>query len=294
MKRLFTLVLTLFVLQSFAQTNFTNGGAASGALQPSSAVIAKQSSQLPDTTRKASFRKNVVKVNLTSLVLFNNYSLSYERSLTRKITLVAGYSAMPETKLASMFLVERHTPFVESTAERFVGEEVDITNYLNLATLGSNSLTGEVRFYGGTKPGARGFYLSLYGRYMNLKAAYPYEYETADSRVYTLPFNGTLRGFGGGAMLGYQLMIAKRVTVDMYILGGHYGKLKADIPAMTDLSTMTENEKRELREDIQSVNESTNGKIDAEATVTDQGVNLKGSLPIAGIRSFGFNLGLAF
>lgn len=294
MKRLFTLVFALSVLHSFAQTSPAAGGATSDTPQSLSAVSAQQRAQLPDTTREEIFRKNIVKINLTSLALFNNYSLSYERSLTRKITFVAGYSFMPETSLSSIYLVEKHTPLLERAAESYVGENVDITDYLNLATVSSNSMTGEVRFYSGTKPGARGFYLSLYGRYMNLKAAYPYEYETTEGRTYTLPFDGTLKGFGGGAMLGYQLMIAKRVTLDMYLLGGHYGRMKVDMPAMTDLSTMTPNERSGLQEDVESVNASTSGKVDVAATVTDQGVILKGNAPFIGIRSLGFNLGIAF
>ena len=294
MKILFTLILTLFVLQSFAQTSSATGDAASGTLQSLPAITEKQNTPLPDTISKEVFRKNVVKINLTSLALFNNYSFSYERSITRKITFVAGYSFVPEASLASKYLVEKHTPSIEQAVESYIGEEVDIMNYLNLANVGSSSVTGEIRFYGGAKPGARGFYLSLYGRYMNFKAKYPYEYKTTENRTYTLPFDGTIKGYGGGAMLGYQLMIANRLTMDLFILGGHYGKMKIDMPAIADLSTMTPGEKSGLQEDVESVNGSTNGKIDVKASVSDQGVILEGSAPFVGIRSLVFSLGLAF
>lgn len=290
MKALFTLILLATVIGASAQAVSRPGGATA---DPQQTPATPQRLALPDTVGQKVFRKNIIKVNLSSLVLFNNYSFSYERSLTRKITFVAGCSFMPENSVASIYLVEKFTPSVESAAETFVGEEVDVSSYLNLANVGNNTYTGEIRFYAGRKPGPRGFYLSLYGRYMNMEAAYSHDYDT-NSKTYILPLDGTLKGFGGGVMIGSQWLIAKRVAFDWYILGGHYGKLKADLRATADLSTMTETEKRGLEADIEAANDKLNGKVDVEATVTDQGLSVKGSSPFAGIRGLGFSLGIAF
>ncbi|MCC9138197.1 DUF3575 domain-containing protein [Pontibacter silvestris] len=285
MKKLFTLVFFLSVLHSFAQTSYFPDEVTSDTLQSLPASAEFQETALPDTIQKDVFRKNIVKINLSSLAL-ENYSLSYERSLTRKITFVAGYSFMPKTEVASVFLVEKVT-------DKFMDEDDETIEYMNLATVASNSLTGEVRFYTGKHPGARGFYLSLYGRYMNAKAAYLYDYEAYD-QTYTLPFDGTIKGFGGGLMIGAQWLIAKRVTFDWYILGAHYGKTQVSMPVLADLSLMTSEDKDALKEEIESINDHLNGKASLEATVSDRGVNLKGDAPFAGIRGLGFTLGVAF
>ncbi|MBC3540058.1 DUF3575 domain-containing protein [Rufibacter sp. H-1] len=231
------------------------------------------------------FRKNIIKINLTSLAL-DNYSFSYERSLTRKITLVAGYSFIPKTNTSSIFLVEK-------AMDRLLEEDDDLSDYLNRSTIANKSYTGEIRFYTGKKPGARGFYLSLYGRYMNLDATYTHEYET-DSRTYMIPIDGKIKGLGGGLMIGSQWLIGKRVAFDWYILGGHYGKMKLDLDGTTDLSDMTPQERRELADDIESINDDLPGDSKVDATVTDQGVTVKGNAPFIGIRGLGFSLGIAF
>ena len=270
MKTLFTLVLLAITLDAFAQAADT----------PQAASVA-----LPDTARQEVFRKNIVKMNLSALA-FNNYSLSYERSLTRKISFVAGYRFMPETGVSSI-------PLAERAIDRFLEEDDDVVDAMDRGTLANNTYTGEIRFYTGRKPGASGFYLSLYGRYMNLKPTYSHDYDTG-TRTYVLPFDGTLNGFGGGVMIGSQWLIAKRVAFDWYILGGHYGKLKGKLSATADLSTMAETERRGLEEDIEIANDELNGKVSVAATVTDKGVDVEGTAPFAGIRGLGFSLGIAF
>ncbi|WP_210487872.1 DUF3575 domain-containing protein [Rufibacter aurantiacus] len=231
------------------------------------------------------FRKNIVKINLSSLVL-NSYNLSYERSLTRKITFVGGYSFIPKTKVASIFAVEK-------ALDKFIDEEDDMRDYLTNSTVADKTYTGEIRFYSGKKPGARGLYLSLYGRYMNLDATYTHEYE-ANSNTYIIPIDGNVQGFGGGLMIGSQWLIAKRIAFDWYILGGHFGKMKLDLDGTADLSAMTPQERRELAEDIESINDDLPGGAKIDATVTEKGVTVKGNAPFAGIRGLGFSLGIAF
>ncbi len=228
------------------------------------------------------FRKNILKINLSSLA-FHNYSLSYERSLTRKITFVAGYRFMPETNLGSLRLTEKVSNALD---------EPDITDDLSKITTSNNTYTGEFRFYGGRHPGARGLYLSLYGRYTNIDFDYAYDYTTS-GKTYLLPFKGTATGYAGGVMLGAQWLIAKRITFDWYIIGGHAGKLKVDAPATADLSSMTAAEKSALQDELESWIE-IGDKNYIEATVTDQGAKAKVDDMLLGIRGLGFCLGIAF
>lgn len=285
MRKLLALgIIILAALNSFAQTSSMTRGAA---LDTVTALPAENPLQVPalQDNAKEIFRKNIIKVNLSSFALYNN-SLSYERSLTRKITFVSGYRYMPQIRTTTAYLVEK-------AIEKYWQEDEDLVNDLNSLIVGNHTFTGEIRFYTGKKPGARGFYLSLYGRYMNLKAAYPYEYET-DRIIYTIPFDGKIKGFAGGLMIGSQWLIAKRVTFDWYIIGGHYGKLNVEIPGMTDLNTMTVDGKIRMKEDIESKFDVLGNQSNVNATVRDQEVKLEGNVPFAGIRGLGFSIGVAF
>jgi len=231
------------------------------------------------------FRKNNVKINLSSLVL-DNYSFFYERSLSRKISFVAGYRFMPASTVGEL-------PGVQKLSERYLEDEEDIRDDLNNLSTSNNTFTGEFRFYGGKKPGARGLYLSLYGRYTDMQIDYSYDYET-NNNAYLIPLKSDLKGFGGGLMIGSQWLIAKRVVLDWYILGGHYGKLTGNADAAVDLSSMTAAEKAELQQDLESLLEVQDISYISEVSVTDEGVKAKVDGPFLGIRGAGINLGIAF
>ena len=276
----FFLNLAFSVLNTFAQTDSKPDSTTWDTMN-----VVLQHSNLEDTIKKEIFRKNIIKVNLSAFALYNN-SISYERSLSRKISFVAEYRYMPRIRPTSAFLVKK-------ALNRYGNGNTDFEDKLNSVMVGNTAYTGEFRFYGGKKPGARGFYLSLYGRYMNLTTIHNYEYET-DKFIYNIPFNGTMKGFAGGAMIGAQWLIAKRVTFDWYILGGHYGKLRVDVPGKMDLSTISSDERKGLKEDVESLFSVLGELSDVEATVSEQGVDLKGSMPFVGLRGLSFSLGIAF
>lgn len=244
-------------------------------------IITADSTQ---SEKKSVFRKNAVKINISSLAL-NNYNFNYERSLTRKISLVAGYRYMPVTSLNSL-------PVTSPITDRFFQDDSEIGNDLSAISTGNQSITGEVRFYGGKHAGARGFYLSLYGRQLSMDVNYLMDYDT-QTRAYQLPIKSNLKGFGGGLMIGAQWLIAKRVTFDWYILGAHYGNLKGDANILADLSSMSEQEKIDLQEELESLIEFGNTRY-ISANVNNQGALGKVKGPFAGVRGLGFSLGLAF
>ncbi|QCR24843.1 DUF3575 domain-containing protein [Pontibacter sp. SGAir0037] len=225
-----------------------------------------------------------MKINLSSLAL-GNYSFSYERSLTPKISFVAGYRFMPEQSAGDMWISKE-------ISKRFLDEDDELRSDLDKIQLSNNAVTGEFRFYTGKKPGARGFYVSVYGRYTTIKTNYIYDYETQNTS-YQLPLQADMKGFGGGLMIGSQWLIAKRVTFDWYIIGAHYGKLKGDLAAVRDLSPLSASQKAELEQDIEDIL-VIGDKQYIDATVTDQGVTGKLNGPLAGIRGLGFNIGIAF
>lgn len=242
-----------------------------------------QNDSLPKK-EKTPFKKNNLKINLSSLTL-NNYSFYYERSLSRKISFQAGYRFMPNTILGNIKMVEK-------IIDRVGDENGEIKDDLDKIAASNSAITGEFRFYGGRKPGARGFYLSLYGRYMNLKFDYPYDYE-ASGKAYIIPLMGNTNGFGGGLMIGAQWLIAKRVVFDVYFLGCHYGKITGNINGFTDLSSMSSQDKQGLQNELENLFGDEAEKY-LQVTVNNQGVKVIVDGPFVGIRGLGLSVGIAF
>lgn len=241
-------------------------------------TLLQYQSKNPDPI-KHHFIKNQVKLNLASL-LINNYSFSYERSLSRKITFSAGYSFMPNTSIASTTLGKRLTEAVDEN-------DSDISRVRS----SGNAYTGEFRFYGGRHAGARGLYISIYGRFSTLKIDYPYDYITSNKQ-YTIPLKGDTKMFGGGIMFGVQWLIAKRVTLDWSIIGAHYGNIKGTANAVVDLTGMSVADKQELKNELNDMIE-INGKKYINSTVTNNGIQAIINGPFAGART-GLSLGIAF
>jgi hypothetical protein len=231
-----------------------------------------------------SFAKNNVKINLSSLLL-NNYSFSYERSVSKKISVVAGYRFMPETVIGSMALTRN---IVEN-----MDVDADIRNNLDNFRSSNQAYTGEVRLYSGKKPGARGLYVSLYGRYTNMRYDVDIQ-KTYDEKEYNIPIRSNVAGIGAGLMFGSQWLIAKKVVLDWYIIGGHYGKLtKGEFTGTADLSELSAQEKQDLEEQIEELGIIGSNKY-IEAEVNDNGARATVTGPFLGIRGFGINLGYAF
>lgn len=288
MKHLFTTLICCFTLSvCIAQTDST----ATPILSVDSTTTLQTTLPLKATDTvldKEVFRKNGVKMNISSLA-FSNYSFSYERAIARKITLSGGYSILPETKLSSIPLISKGLEYTDMASE----EDEEFNEILDEATVSSNATTGEIRFYTGKKPGARGFYASVYGRYTTINLSHLYTYEDDMGSTYELPINAKLNGFGGGVMLGAQWLIAKRISFDWYILGGHYGKLSGDISAKTDLSNMPQEDKDALEAEIEETASNGDRKY-IDATVNNDGMFGKVNSPFGGIRGLGFNIGIAF
>ncbi len=230
------------------------------------------------------FPKNNFKINLSSLAL-KNYSLFYERSLSRKISFTAGYRSMPSTNLGELSIVKKVS---ESLNE---GEE--LIEGINRMQADGQAYTGEFRFYGGKKPGARGMYLALYGRYATFNHNYDYRFTTENDNNLAIPINSKVSGLGAGILIGKQTLIAKRLTLDIYAIGGHYGKLTGTSQSVTDLSSLSNQDKQNLKAELDDIL-VIQDKPFLNSTVTNQGVTGKISGPFAGVRGLGFSLGIAF
>ena len=228
------------------------------------------------------YKKNTVKINLSSLTL-NNYSLYYERMLTRKIAATVGVRYMPKTRLTETLLGKQ------------ILDQLDEEDNEDLQPLAASNttITAGVRFYTGSRSGAKGFYAELYGRYGMFQLDYDYTF-TTNGKEYDMVIKGKPNGFGGGLLLGGQFNLFKNMVVDIYIIGAHYGKMSGNIDGVSDLSTMTAEEKADMESDINDIAPKFNDKKILEAKVDNNGVKGKLDGPFAGIRGLGLSIGWAF
>lgn len=303
MKHSIFVFLLLFKVAAFAQTDSTG-------TRPDSAVVLQDTSTalFTDTTiavrtdttvmittaplpvvkaekPKKEYPRNVVKFNVGSLLLFKNYNFVYERSLTRKISASVGYRTMPATQLSLLPAFKKLYTLAdedESTLEEDWGN-IKASN---------QTFTAEFRFYGGRKPGPRGFYLGLYGRYAKFDVDYNYTYET-DAKNHLIPIKSTAKGLGGGLFIGVQWLIGKRVALDWQILGGHWGRLTGDGSGIADLNGLSEQDRENIQDDLEETLPYVGDKSSVMADVNNSGVKLKIDGPFMGLRS-GISLGIAF
>ncbi|WEK35870.1 MAG: hypothetical protein P0Y53_25575 [Candidatus Pseudobacter hemicellulosilyticus] len=280
MKFILTLLLAGITMSVFAQS-------APGTIPAvDSTALLQETATAPIANKPlSSYPKNVVKMNVSSLVL-NSYNFYYERMLTRKISITGGFKTMPRTGLSSTTIGEKLVDQLD--IDRDDQDDIDRLE------ASSNAFTLGVRFYTGKRPGAKGFYAELYGRYTNLKAYYAYDYTSSSDKNYKFPIEVSTNGFGGGLLLGGQFNIAKKVVVDLYIIGAHYGKLNGDANAITDLSSMTAQERQDMQDDINDLAPSFNDKKMLQVNVTESGVRGNVDGPFLGVRAAGLSIGWTF
>jgi len=224
-------------------------------------------------------KANIIKINLYSLFV-NNYYISYERLITKKISFQLGY---------------RYQPY-EYLAENFVGKKLSKLfsidpRYYNFKT-SNNSVTADVKFYLGRKA-PQGLYLGLYGRYTAFDVDnIDYTYILKNESVYSVPLISNVKGVGVGGVIGIQWLIKKRISLEYYIIGGHYGKLSGKLKSEKDLSDLSDEEKSDLKENVEDLFTISNKKY-LTSTISDRGIDGKISGPFFGARS-GICVGIAF
>lgn len=230
---------------------------------------------LPKLPKKE--KMNFLKVNLTALPL-NNYSLQYERLLTKGIGVALSGRIMPESGL----------PFKSFLIDKFA-EDQESEDIIHGLSLGNHAFTPEVKFYFGKGYG-QGFYISLFYRYSEFKLrGMPIEYETEPDTYETLHLSGNLQSHTGGFMLGLQKNLGKVLVLDLWFFGPHAGKGTSILTGKSS-SLLTADEQQALRE---SIDELEIPMLDKSVHVDANGAKVTLDGPWAGIRA-GISLGVRF
>ena len=223
--------------------------------------------------------KNIIKSNLSSLAI-NNYNITYERSFLKKMSLSVGVRYMPKSQLP-----------LKSMIEKFIDDpNVKINDF----QVGNFAITPEVRFYLSAGK-LKGFYIAPYARYATFDVSIPVTYDNPNySTKPTVLFNGTIKSVSAGVLLGTQFSLAKKLVLDIYLIGGHYGSSSGTIDAVNINPAMnTPQEKQALQDQLDKFKEvgpfRFDGKVTSSTTayITSDG-------PWAGVRALGFSLGIRF
>lgn len=180
-----------------------------------------------DSTPEKKNRKNTVKLNLTSPMIFgsNNYVLGYERT------------------------IGKHQSFSVHVGTFSLGRLIDI-NTDSIKGLNKDvkstglSLSGDYRFYLAKENkynSPHGIYIGPYFAYNRFARNFEFEANTAS-------FSGKLNAELGfsittvGFQLGYQFVIKDRITLDMILFGPGFSHYKLYVDLSTNLDPDQESE----------------------------------------------------
>ena len=227
---------------------------------------------------------NILKTNLSSDAL-NNYNLTFERSLSRFMSVSLSYRKMNKQKI----------PLKELAKQFIQNDAIDFDKF----EIGNSAITAEARFYLGISK-MSGFYIAPYARSATFDLTVPLDYTyTPISPVpnITLPpipmpaqLDGTIRSTSYGLYTGMQFQLLSKIVLDLWIIGGHYGtssgKLIFVAPAGTPALALTE-----LKN---TIDQTKTTPFTLTTTTTPNGVITDSEGPWAGIRGLGITVGIRF
>lgn len=224
--------------------------------------------------------KNIIKTNLSGNAI-QNYNITYEHSLAKKLSLSIGLRYMPKSTV----------PYKEKLEELINNKDVRVSDF----QMGNFAITPELRLYLSAGK-MKGFYIAPYARYASFDLSVPVTY-TNSSLLTTKAsalFVGKINSISGGIMFGTQFQIAKKLVLDIWIIGGHYGSSSGTIYAL-DLNPAVNSsaDRKSLQGQLDDLKEI--GPFRFEGTVTSSTTaKIKSTGPWAGIRGLGLNLGIRF
>lgn len=195
-------------------------------------------------------RKNTVKVNLTSPMIFgdNNYVLGYERTIGKHQSFSVHVGTFSLGKLINI-----NTDSIESL-------DKDVSSY-------GLSLSGDYRFY----LAKENKYNSPHGLYIGPYFAFNQFNRSIDLQAHTEAFTGNLNAdftFSVatlGFQLGYQFVFWDRVSLDLILFGPGISSYKAKVELSTSLDPDQE------AEFFTKINEKLEEKIPGYSLVIEPG-----------------------
>jgi|688.fasta_scaffold265273_2 hypothetical protein len=222
-------------------------------------------------------KKNIIKLNLSSLA-YKNIGVQYERALSSKISFA----------LQGRYMLEGTIPGTSQLSDY----STDTINIFKNLKISSWAVTPEFRFY--VKEALRGFYIAPYARIRNMSINFPINYTDDNNKAQTINTKGSFTTIGGGIMIGANFKIGNSISLDWFILGGHYSATNIDISSKTS-QTLSASDQLEVNDFLASTKEPLSTFIkNYSYSVTGNELRIKGNMNSLGLRGAGINLGFRF
>lgn len=222
---------------------------------------------------------NVFKTNLSALAL-GNINLTYERSIAKRLSFSISYATKSKGSM----------PFASSVENIIDNPDVKVSDF----QYGSTTITPELRLYLGTGK-LKGFYLAPYLRFSTVDLGVPVSFTNPVLMGrQTVTFNGKFTATSGGLMIGIQKHIAKKLVLDFWILGGHFGSSKGNIIAPITPPLSTPQERAALQAELDQSKEAGPFKFKGVVNSNGTSADISAEGAWAGIRGAGICLGIRF
>lgn len=224
-------------------------------------------------------KMNILKLNIPALAL-TNFSLQYERVITKRFSAAMGIRFMPNTGL----------PFKNSFVNAAGTSDPDAEALIRSLKVNNFAITPEVRFYVGKKGYGRGFYIAPYYRFASFKSDdLPINYTNSSNQTNTITLKGNIKANSAGILFGAQWHLGGAVTLDWWILGANYGSGKGTFTGIASTALTTE-EQADLKTTIDNFTLPVGTKT---SVVNANGATINISGPWAGVRA-GLAIGFRF
>jgi hypothetical protein len=225
-----------------------------------------------------SLPKNILKVNVTSLAL-KNFHVQYEHALSRKVAVAIGARYMPVSSI----------PFKSLVMDAIGTDDEDTRELIDKSQIGNFAITPEVRFYLGKGYG-KGFYIAPYYRYVNFSTnTITLNYAASMGPERSINLNGEMSAHTGGIMFGAQWFLGKKIALDWWIVGAHYGAGNGNFAGIPS-TPFTQSEQEDIRQTLEDIDIPL---VDKVVNVSANNVSVKVDGPFGGLRG-GIMLGFRF
>lgn len=289
----------IFIIQNIQLTNIINKNKTTKAMKKISILISfavtflfcitgiNVAAQVENKNADTSIQKkevhnparNFIKTNVTGILL-KNYSLQYERILSRKFSIAVQYRSMPATAI----------PFQKLILKAVGDEDPDTKKIIEDFRLSNYAITPEVRFYASRKGYGRGFYIAPFYRYASFTTNDLNVFYTDENDIESsIKLSGKLNTNSGGVLFGVQSFLGKHIVLDLWLLGPHFGNGKGDFSG-TSSKPLTQSEQDDLRQQLEDIDIPLTDKT---VNVNANGAAVKLDGPWGGIRS-GISIGVKF
>lgn len=224
--------------------------------------------------------KNIIKTNLSGDAI-GNYNLTYERSIAKKFSLSVGVRYMPKVGLPS---------FVQSIVEKYIDDkDVHLADF----KMGNFAITPEFRMYLSAGK-MKGFYIAPYIRYASFDLDVPVTY-TYQSATASAMFNGVFTSLSAGLLLGTQFQIAKKLVLDIWLVGGHYGTSNGTIVANQFNPAIANQQQADaLQTKLDEIKQVGPFKFEGKVSSDFKSAEITTTGSWAGVRAGGISLGVRF